>query len=261
MAHRRDSPPMKESEIEQLETLETLDALKPTQSRFENFAGNLRLTFGNPTPVALAGFLLANTPATIMLMGWHGAGGGTGNASAGNGTYFFLAMVLLYFGAIGEWILGNTFPSVVFFTFGGFWGTFGATLTPFFNAVNGYGDDPAGFYNSFAFFLIFMAVLCLLYSIAALRTNICLVVILLCFTVTFPCLAASYFYAADGVGPATACRIVGGAFAFVASMVAWYLWFSMILEAVDFPIALPVGDLSRFIKGRSEKMKAEAHMA
>lgn len=35
----------------------------------------------------------------------------------------------------------------------------------------------------------------------------------------------------------------------------------MILEAVDFPIALPVGDLSRFIKGRSEKAKAEAHMA
>lgn len=89
--------------------------------------------------------------------------------------------------------------------------------------MNGYGDDPAGFYNSFAFFLIFMAVLCLFYAIAALRTNICLVLILVCFTITFPCLAASYFYAADGVGPATACRIAGGAFAFIASMVAWYL--------------------------------------
>ena len=68
-----------------------------------------------------------------------------------------------------------------------------------------------------------MAVLCLLYAIAALRTNICLVIILVCFTVTFPCLAASYFYAADGVGPAVACRIAGGAFAFIAAMVAWYL--------------------------------------
>jgi len=129
----------------------------------------------------------------------------------------------------------------------GFWATFGATLTPFFvspallplrsqspphpqaptnpthDPVGGYGDAPAGFYNSFAFFLVFMAILCLFYAIAALRTNICLVVILVCFCVTFPCLAAAYFYAGAGVGPSTECRVVGAAFAFVASMVAWYL--------------------------------------
>lgn len=227
--HRDDSPPLK-PETHNIENVDG-NVLVPTPSNFEKLylapeqavAGKLRLTFGNPTPVALGGFLLANTPATIMLMGWHGAGGGQGIANADTGAYFFLGAVLLYMGGIGEWILGNTFPSVVFFTFGGFWGTFGATLTPFFDAVHGYGDQVAGFYNSFAFFLIFMAVLCLAYSIAALRTNICLVIILVCFTVTFPCLAASYFYAADGVGPAATCRIVGAAFAFVASMVAWYL--------------------------------------
>lgn len=160
----------------------------------------------------------------MMLMGWGGAGGGSGNASAGTGAYFFMAAVLLYFGGIGEFILGNTFPAVVFFTFGGFWGTFGATLTPFFNALNAYEPDTGGFYRSFAMFLIAMAILCLFYSIAALRTNICLVVILVCFTVTFPCLTASYFYAADGLLSLSAkCRVVGAAFAFVASMVAWYL--------------------------------------
>lgn len=102
------------------------DVLVPTPSHFEKLylapeqavAGKLRLTFGNPTPVALGGFLLANTPATIYLMGWRGAGAGAGNASAGVGTYYFLGAVLLYAGGIGEWILGNTFPSVVFFTFG-----------------------------------------------------------------------------------------------------------------------------------------------
>lgn len=134
---------------------------------------------------------------------------------------------------------------------------FGATLTPFFNAINGHAT-PAGFYNSFAMFLIFMGILCLLYGIAAMRTNICLVVILFCFVVTFPCLAASYFYAADGVTTlSNNCRIIGGAFAFASSLVAWYLWFSMILESVDFPLTLPVGDLSRFIKGKSEKAKAQ----
>jgi len=116
------------------------------------------------------------------------------------------------------------FPATIFFTFGGFWGTFGATLTPFYDAVNGYGNDPAGFYNSFAMFLIGMAILCFFFAIAALRTNVCLVFVLVCFCVTFPCLAASYFYLADGVTPlSNTCRVVGAAFAFAATMVTWYL--------------------------------------
>lgn len=58
-------------------------------------------------------------------------------------------------------------------------------------------------------------------------------------------------------------RVVGGAFAFIASMIVWYLWFSMILESVDFPVTLPVGDLSKFIKGASEikKEKSRREMA
>lgn len=105
-------------------------------------------------------------------------------------------------------------------------------------------------------FLIWMAVLCFLYMIAALRTNVCLVAILLCFVITFPLLAASYFYAADGeLGISKTCRIAGGAFGFIASLIAWWLWFSMILESVDFPYNLPVGDLSRYIRGKTEKEK------
>jgi uncharacterized protein len=92
------------------------DILVPTASRFEKLylapeqpvAGALRQTFGNPTPVALGGFLLANTPASIMLMGWGGAGGGTGNASAGIGTYYFLGAICLYAGGIGEWYVSSS---------------------------------------------------------------------------------------------------------------------------------------------------------
>lgn len=73
-----------------LERVDTNNVLVPTPSQFEKLylapevpvAGKLRKTFGNPAPVALAGFLLANTPAVIQLMGWRGAGAGSGNASA-----------------------------------------------------------------------------------------------------------------------------------------------------------------------------------
>lgn len=37
-----------------------------------------------------------------------------------------------------QWILGNTFPFVVFTSFGAFWLSFAATLQPFYNAYAAY---------------------------------------------------------------------------------------------------------------------------
>lgn len=45
-------------------------------------------------------------------------------------------------GGILEWVLGNSFPAVVFCTFGGFWFSYGATLIPSFAAYASYA--PAG---------------------------------------------------------------------------------------------------------------------
>jgi uncharacterized protein len=45
-------------------------------------------------------------------------------------------------GAVGEFILGNTFPFVVFGSFNAFWLSFAATLQPSFNAYGAY--VPAG---------------------------------------------------------------------------------------------------------------------
>lgn len=40
----------------------------------------------------------------------------------------------MFLGGILEWILGNSFTSVVFLTFGAFWLSFGGTLSPSFAA-------------------------------------------------------------------------------------------------------------------------------
>lgn len=64
-------------------------------------AGDLRKTFGNPTPLALVGFLLALTPLSCDLMGWRGAGP-LGNGSASIGAYFFFGGLLMVLGSLGE---------------------------------------------------------------------------------------------------------------------------------------------------------------
>jgi len=47
-------------------------------------------------------------------------GAGEGNGSAGIGAYFFFGGLLMILGSLGEWITGNTFPFVVFGSFGMF---------------------------------------------------------------------------------------------------------------------------------------------
>lgn len=63
--------------------------------------GDLRKTFGNPTPLALCGFLLSLSPLSCDLMGWRGTNGPTVGA-AGTATYFFFGGLLMILGAVGE---------------------------------------------------------------------------------------------------------------------------------------------------------------
>jgi len=78
--------------------------------------------------------------------------------------YFFFGGLLMILGALGEvsyitlahpclarilineqWIIGNTFPFVVFGSFGAFWLSFAGTLTPSFNAYGAFSttSNPA----------------------------------------------------------------------------------------------------------------------
>lgn len=189
-------------------------------------------------------------------------------------------------GGFLEFILGNTFPFVVFMSFGAFWLAFGATLQPIYNTYGAYapaGGSPAeglateGFNASFSFFLVFMGVLCFVYLICSLRTNIVFVVIFFTLVLGFGCLSGTFFYLAEGynLGATTAAgaaklalagklEIAGGACLFVTCMAGWWLFFAIMLAALDFPFQIPVGDLSGMIKGYSERQtvkKDAVHMA
>ncbi|KAH8797940.1 hypothetical protein F5884DRAFT_687550 [Xylogone sp. PMI_703] len=237
--------------------------------------GDLRKTFGNPTPLALLGFLLSLTPLSCDLMGWRGAGG---NGAAGIGSYFFFGGLLMTLGGLLEFILGNTFPFVVFASFGAFWLTFASTLQPFYYAYGSYAPSGApeadglatvGFNASFAYFMLFMGLLCFIYLICAFRTNVCFVVIFLALVLTFCLLAGTYWQTANSIAnsdPSAAAlahrlQVAAGACAFVACWAGWWIFFAIMLAALDFPFQIPVGDLSTLIKGASERKKAENNMA
>ncbi|KAL8991559.1 MAG: hypothetical protein Q9177_000059 [Variospora cf. flavescens] len=222
--------------------------------------GYLRNTFANPTPVALLGFLMSCTPLACELMGWRGAGG---NGAATLGTYYFFGGLLMTLGGILEFVLGNTFAFVVFCSYGGFWFTLGSTLTPSFNAYGAYAKDPTepwegltsdGFHASYGFFLLFMGLLSLLYLICALRTNMAFVTIFFGLFMTFVLLTGSYWEIAIGYGAIAAkLQIASGAFAFLASLAGWWIFFAQMLASVDFPFQIPVGDISHLIRSGTKR--------
>lgn len=85
-----------------------------------------------------------------------------------------------------------------------------------------------------------MGVLCLVYLICSLRTNVVLVGILFPLPPAFSFIAAAFWYTAKGdTEYALKMQITGGAFAFVTTALGWYLFTALMLAAIDSPIQLP----------------------
>lgn len=113
-----------------------------------------------------------------------------------------------------------------------------------------------------------MGVLCLLYMILALRTNLVFFLIFLTLVPAFGLLAGAFWTLAKAAEETTAGNtaaaanhmsnantyvIAAGAFTFVTDMLGWYIFFAIMLASLDFPFQLPVVDLSRWVKGASDK--------
>lgn len=150
--------------------------------------------------------------------------------------------LLMMIGGILEWVLGNTFASVVFTTFGAFWLSFAGTLVPSFNAYGAYASPDApvatglatqGFNASLGkckafkeklhivltnkgFWLLSMGMICLIFLVCALRTNAVFVLIFFTLVLSFSLQTGSYWaLAMDYTGNASIagkCRVVSGSF-------------------------------------------------
>ncbi|TVY93599.1 Protein alcS [Lachnellula willkommii] len=218
------------------------------------------LKFGDPTPVAILGLCIALTPLSIELMGWRGASG----FPATNGANYAFGGLLLILSGVGEFILGNTFPSVVFFTYGAHFLTVATTFTPSFAVISSYTTDGSQkqtpeFLASFGttslgFYFLFMGLISMIFFICSFRTNAAFVVVFTGVTLGFALATGGLWNLADG-NAARGQQLLEGAGGcwFVASMAAWYFLLSVMMIVVDMPFTVPIFDLSTVIKGGSEK--------
>jgi len=223
---------------------------------------------GNPTPWGVAVFILATWPLSMTLLNFQGADSQSSLAELG--AFYGAAGIGLYVTAIMEWICGNTFPMVVLGTFGGFWVSYAILITPSFGiaptfapalSANATAAATAGqmtrsYTTGVALYLVVWGLITFVFFICSLRTNVPFVLIFICVTFVFELLAAGYFHI--GVGNFAAATLelkAAGAFGFVVSLNAFWIFLHVMLAAVDFPYNVPLFDLSHLIKGKSQKEK------
>ncbi|KAJ7369117.1 GPR1/FUN34/yaaH family-domain-containing protein [Mycena albidolilacea] len=207
--------------------------------------------FGNPTAFAIISYLLALTPTVCILMSWDGTAPTSLTSIIGD--FYFIGGLGMTIGGVFEWALGNTFPFVVFSTFGGFWLSLGVLFDPSKGIASAFpdGTDSPAFNHGVQFYFTFWAILCALYLIAAVRTNVVFMYVFLTLVLTFAFLAAAYRQ--SGLGNANMSLTflkTAGAFGFANIVGGWYLAVVLVFAAVDMPFDLPVGDLSRFLNKR-----------
>ncbi|GAA5921689.1 hypothetical protein JCM1841_007090 [Sporobolomyces salmonicolor] len=200
--------------------------------------GDLSKRFANPTPLGLASFLLCLTPFSCYLMGW--AGTTTAAAPTLVGAMLFMGGLGLMVAAILEFILGNTFTVVVFFTFGSFWLSFGFLLQPEQGIAAALGATSVDYNGGISMYLFWWSVLTLIYLVASMRTNVVFFLLFLFLDVAFWLLAVLYLKLAHGDANVGSVLKSAGAFAFLCTMTG----------NVGIPIKLPVGDLSGFMSRR-----------
>lgn len=116
---------------------------------------------------------------------------------------------------------------------------FAATLTPYFNATGAYttaegpGLETVGFQHSFAFFTLSMGLLCVIYLICALRTNLIFVGIFISLIVAFGLLTAVFFETPQGnLAMAHNMTVAAGACVFVTCLLGWYLFFGIMVSLI-----------------------------
>ena len=151
-------------------------------------------------------------------------------------------------------VLGNTFPFVVFTTFGGFWVSYAILNDPMIAIAAAYsttgnateGAASPAFADGIAFYFVMWGILVFIYMLGSLRTNVTFVILFLTLSTAFFLLAAGYFRIGNGHDPTTLLK-AGGACAFVTTLCGWWIMLALTLGSTGMPVPIPLGDLSGFL--------------
>ncbi len=177
----------------------------------------------DPGPLGLAGFAmttfcLSSANANI----WHGAG-----LEAALSLALFYGGIVQVLAGMWEFVRKNTFGALAFSSYGAFWLSLYAIFQ--FHLAGGGSDTVGIFLLGWTIFTAYM-------TIAALRTNLALVVVFVLLLVTFLLLTIGNW----GAGHASVVH-AGGWVGIVTAAAAWYTSMAGVVNETHGKVLFPVG--------------------
>ncbi len=191
----------------------------------------------NPAPLGLCGFALTTFVLSII-------NAGVIVPSVGAGTEIIVGLALFYGGVaqilagMWEFRAGNTFGATAFTSYGAFWLSFAVIFIPGFGILAAITKNMGTFHATVGIYLLGWTIFTALLVIAALRTNLALILVLFVLTLTFLALAIGWL-AGGSPGNGTTWIQLGGWLGIVTAILAWYTALAGMLAAGKSMFQLP----------------------
>jgi len=170
--------------------------------------------------------------------------GDVGPDQAVFGLAVFFGGAAQFIAGIMEFRVGNTFGTTVHCSYGAFWLSFAMFLVPSLGIKEAYAGDARAYSFAVGIFLIIWCFLTFLFFIAALRTNIAILVVLGLLVLAFFFLSIAQFISTSHPTSATRVNRAGGVFAVLCAFAAFYAGGAGIMTPATTWVRFPLGEFS-----------------
>lgn len=144
---------------------------------------------------------------------------------------------------IFEFRVGNTFGSTVHCSYGAFWLSYAMFLIPSLDIKGAYKGDKTAYSFGLGIYLILWCFLSFLFFIAALRTNITILLVLFFLVVALLLLSIANFISTQVPSRSVRVNKAGGAFTVVSAFFAFYAGASGLMVKDTTFVKFPLGEI------------------
>lgn len=180
--------------------------------------------------------------------------GNVGPDQAVFGLALFYGGAAQFVAGIMEFRAGNTFGTTLHCSYGAFWLAFAMFLIPGLAIREAYEGDTRAYTVAVGIFLIMWCFLTLIFFVAALKTNLAVLVVLGCLVLAFFFLALAQFLAVPHPASAKKVNQVGGAWSVICATAAFYAGASGLMRPETTWVRFPLGEFAN--KQPTEKSPA-----
>jgi succinate-acetate transporter protein len=168
--------------------------------------------------------------------------GDVGPNQAVFGLAIFMGGAAQFVAGIMQFRVGNTFGSTVHCSYGAFWLSYAMFLIPSLDIRGEYKGDERAYTFAIAIYLTLWCFLTFLFLIAALRTNIAILLLFFFLTMAFLFLALANYLMTEHPTAAVRLNKTGGAFAVICAAVAFYGGASGLMLPETTFVRFPLGE-------------------